>query len=47
MSDYVYFDNAATTFPNPKEVIDFMAEFYSTHGVNPGRTGFDDLSRIG
>lgn len=41
MSEYVYFDNAATTFPKPREVIDFMAEFYATHGVNPGRTGFD------
>jgi len=41
MSNYVYLDNAATTFPKPKEVIDFMAEFYATHGVNPGRTGFD------
>ncbi len=41
MSDYIYLDNAATTFPKPKEVIDFMAEFYRTHGVNPGRTGFD------
>jgi len=31
MSEYVYFDNAATTFPKPKEVIDFMADFYATH----------------
>jgi cysteine desulfurase family protein len=41
MSDYVYLDNAATTFPKPPEVIQFMCDFYQTRGVNPGRTGFD------
>jgi cysteine desulfurase/selenocysteine lyase len=41
MTDYVYLDNAATTFPKPPEVIEFMTEFYSKRGVNPGRTGFD------
>ncbi len=41
MSDYVYLDNAATTFPKPPEVIQFMCDFYATRGVNPGRTGFD------
>lgn len=41
MSDFVYLDNAATTFPKPAEVIHFMTEFYASHGVNPGRTGFD------
>ena len=41
MTDYVYLDNAATTFPKPPEVIQFMCEFYATRGVNPGRTGFD------
>lgn len=41
MADFVYLDNAATTFPKPDAVIDFMAEFYRTRGVNPGRTGFD------
>jgi cysteine desulfurase family protein len=41
MSDFVYLDNAATTFPKPSEVIDFMCDFYATRGVNPGRTGFD------
>ncbi len=39
--DHVYLDNAATTFPKPPEVIDFMTEFYRARGVNPGRTGFD------
>ena len=41
MSRFVYLDNAATTFPKPAEVITYMTEFYATHGVNPGRTGFD------
>lgn len=41
MTDFVYLDNAATTFPKPAEVIRFMSDFYSTRGVNPGRTGFD------
>ncbi len=41
MADFVYLDNAATTFPKPDAVIDFMTDFYRTRGVNPGRTGFD------
>jgi cysteine desulfurase/selenocysteine lyase len=41
MPDSVYLDNAATTFPKPPEVIQFMCDFYQTRGVNPGRTGFD------
>jgi cysteine desulfurase family protein len=40
-SDFVYLDNAATTFPKPAEVLRFMCDFYATRGVNPGRTGFD------
>ncbi len=41
MSDLVYLDNAATTWPKPPEVLDFMHDFYRDFGVNPGRTGFD------
>lgn len=41
MSKIIYFDNAATTFPKPQEVYDFMHNFYMTHGVNPGRSGYD------
>lgn len=41
MNEFVYLDNAATTFPKPPEVIRFMCDFYATRGVNPGRTGFD------
>ena len=32
-----YFDNAATTFPKPEEVYQFMDRFYREYGVNVGR----------
>jgi len=41
MPEFVYLDNAATTFPKPPEVIRFACDFYLAKGVNPGRTGFD------
>jgi len=41
MDGIIYLDNAATTFPKPPEVYDFMNEFYKTNGVNPGRSGYD------
>ena len=41
MNYLVYLDNAATVYPKPKEVIDFMLRFYSEKGVNPGRSGYD------
>lgn len=41
MERIIYLDNAATTFPKPQEVYDFMHEFYQKHGVNPGRSGYD------
>lgn len=37
----IYLDNGATTFPKPDAVYRQMDEFYRTHGVNPGRSGFD------
>ncbi|MCR3922192.1 MAG: aminotransferase class V-fold PLP-dependent enzyme [Firmicutes bacterium] len=37
MSDTIYFDNAATTFPKPEEVYVFMDKFYRECGVNLGR----------
>jgi len=36
-----YLDNAATSFPKPEETYVFMDQFYRTHGVNPGRSGYD------
>ncbi|MCX6646903.1 MAG: aminotransferase class V-fold PLP-dependent enzyme [bacterium] len=41
MDRIIYLDNAATTFPKPDVVHDAVREFYSTKGVNPGRTGCD------
>ncbi len=35
----IYFDNAATTFPKPKEVIDATVDFMSHYAANPGRAG--------
>ena len=37
----IYLDNAATSFPKPEYVYVFMDQFYRTHGVNPGRSGYD------
>jgi len=39
--DFIYLDNAATTFPKPDEMHDAMSSFYRNYGVNPGRTGCD------
>lgn len=36
----IYFDNAATTFPKPEVVYNFMDSFYRTNGVNVGRGQF-------
>ena len=41
MDGIIYLDNAATTFPKPPEVYDFMNAFYKKNGVNPGRSGYD------
>lgn len=41
MTNIIYLDNAATTFPKPSEVYNFMNDFYRENGVNPGRTGCD------
>jgi cysteine desulfurase family protein len=37
----IYLDNAATSWPKPDLVHDFMARFYRNHGVSPGRSSFD------
>ncbi|RLD58648.1 MAG: cysteine desulfurase [Bacteroidetes bacterium] len=41
MSNLIYLDNSATSFPKPEVVYKFMDEFYRTKGVSPGRSGFD------
>jgi len=35
----IYFDNAATSYPKPPEVFEFMLEFMRESGGNPGRAG--------
>jgi cysteine desulfurase / selenocysteine lyase len=37
----IYLDNAATTFPKPRSVLDTMIETYSRMGVSPGRGSYD------
>jgi cysteine desulfurase/selenocysteine lyase len=41
MSQLIYLDSGATSFPKPQEVYAFMDRFYRTFGVNPGRSGYD------
>jgi cysteine desulfurase/selenocysteine lyase len=40
-SKIIYLDNAATTFPKPREVLDAALDAYARFGVNPGRSGYD------
>jgi cysteine desulfurase/selenocysteine lyase len=41
MSELIYLDNGATSFPKPEEVYRYMDFFYRNYGVNPGRSGYD------
>ena len=43
----IYLDNAATAWPKPPNVYDFMINFYRDCGVNPGRSGFDKAIEAG
>jgi cysteine desulfurase / selenocysteine lyase len=36
---HIYFDNAATSFPKPREVVDAVVEYMTHIGGNPGRSG--------
>ncbi|MFH1686430.1 MAG: aminotransferase class V-fold PLP-dependent enzyme [bacterium] len=47
MDELIYLDNAATSWPKPASVYDFMIEFYRSCGVNPGRSGFDKAIEAG
>ena len=35
----IYFDNAATSWPKPPEVIQAVVHFMESVGANPGRSG--------
>ncbi len=37
----MYLDNAATSYPKPEDTYVFMDRFFRSHGVNPGRSGYD------
>jgi cysteine desulfurase/selenocysteine lyase len=39
MSDVIYFDNAATSWPKPPAVTERMTKFLNTEAANPGRAG--------
>lgn len=41
MSNLIYIDNGATSFPKPEVVYSYMDYFYRNFGVNPGRSGYD------
>ena len=41
----LYFDNAATTYPKPKEVYDFMDKFNRTHAFNSSRGNYNQSSQ--
>jgi cysteine desulfurase/selenocysteine lyase len=41
MTDIIYLDNAATTFPKPREALERMIDLYAAKGVSPGRGGYD------
>jgi cysteine desulfurase/selenocysteine lyase len=41
MSELIFLDNGATSFPKPEEVYTYMDYFYRNFGVNPGRSGYD------
>ncbi len=40
MKEHHYFDNASTSWPKPEAVYAFMDSFFRSHGVNPGRSGY-------
>lgn len=42
-----YFDNAATTFPKPNIVYEFMCDFYKNSGANAGRGHYEMAQSAG
>lgn len=47
VENLIYLDNAATSWPKPDIVYDYMVGFYRSCGVNPGRSGFDKAIEAG
>lgn len=46
IKNMAYFDNAATTFPKPKEVYDFMDKFYRDFGCSFGRNNSKEQQTV-
>jgi len=44
---FIYLDNAATSYPKPEVVYEYMIAFYRKFGVNPGRSGYDRCMEAG
>lgn len=40
-NELIYLDNAATTFPKPRQMLDRMVAHYASCGVSPGRGSYD------
>ena len=47
MDELIYLDNAATSWPKPDKVYEYMVDVYRRCGVNPGRSGFDKAIEAG
>jgi selenocysteine lyase/cysteine desulfurase len=47
VEELIYLDNAATSWPKPDRVYQYMVDFYRACGVNPGRSGFDKAIEAG
>ncbi len=45
--DAIYVDNAATSFPKPKQVIKAMEHYFYNIGANPGRGGYKNSIEAG
>lgn len=44
---YIYFDQAASSFPKPKAVIEAVMEALAEYGANPGRSGHQLAKKAG
>lgn len=47
MPESIYLDNAATSFPKPREVYDFIHQFCQANGGSPGRSDSDATMETG
>lgn len=47
MPESIYLDNAATSFPKPADVYDFIHQFCEANGGNPGRSDSDATMETG